>query len=458
MPTLGWLLFAATLLLITSFLSGWIHRGPVTTFAIYLLGGVVVGPGVLALTHLPLTSDHSHWLRVASEAAMVVSLFITGLKLRLRFRDGGWRMALRLALVAMILTVAGMVLVSMVGLGWPLPLALALAAIVSPTDPVLASLVSVDDARDDDALRVAISGEAGMNDATALPMLVLALALLAPGATLADVWSHWLTVDVLWSLAGGVVVGFLGGWGLGHLGTHLRHATRDVAPSDFLALGIMIGVYALAEAIHASGFLAAFAAGVGLRRVELRVSRHVADEGKADPDDLAPAETRVNPNERAGSAIDHAGQTVGWVVSDALSFGETVERLIAAALVLAVGVAAMPALSLTGVAVAMALMLVIRPIAVWLATMGSPVPWQRRLLIGWFGIRGLGSLNYLAFAIGHGLGGDHLGALEGIVITVVTVSILAHGVSVTPLMRWRANALAAKRDAADSLGARGTNR
>jgi NhaP-type Na+/H+ or K+/H+ antiporter len=444
MTILGWLLFAATLLLLTSFLSGWIHRGPVTTFAIYLLGGVVVGPGMLALTHLPLTADHIRWLRVVSEAAMVVSLFITGLKLRLRFRDGGWRMALRLALVAMVLTVAGVVLLTRLGLGWPLPWALALAAIVSPTDPVLASLVSVDDARDDDALRVAISGEAGMNDATALPLLVLALALAIPGATFADVWSHWLTVDVLWSLAAGVTIGFLGGWGLGHLGTHLRHTTRDVAPSDFLALGIMVGVYALAEAVHASGFLAAFAAGVGLRRVELGVSQHTARDRQSDSVDLAPAETQVNPNERAGASVEHPGQTVGWVVSDALSFGETVERLIAAALVLAVGVAAMPAFSWTGLAVALALMLVVRPIAVWLATMGSPVPWQRRALIGWFGIRGLGSLNYLAFAIGHGLGGDRLGVLEGIVITVVTVSILAHGVSVTPLMRWRSRALSAR--------------
>lgn len=443
MPTLGWLLFAAMLLLITSFLSGWIRRGPVTTFAIYLLGGIAVGPGVLALTHLPLTADRVRWLRVVSEAAMVASLFITGLKLRLPFRDQGWRVSVRLALVAMVLTVAGVVILAMFGLGWPLPWALALAAIVSPTDPVLASLVSVDDARDDDALRVAVSGEAGMNDATALPVLALAMTLVTPAATFSDAWGNWLVVDVLWGLAGGVAVGFLGGWGLGHLGTRLRHATRDVAPSDFLAVGIMIGVYALADAIHASGFLAAFAAGIGLRRVELHVSWHTANEKDADAADLAPAETRVNPNERAGAAIDHAGQTVGWVVSDALSFGETVERLIAAAVVLAVGIAAVPALSWTGAAVAAALMMVIRPAAVWLATIGSPIPWQRRALIGWFGIRGLGSLNYLAFAIGHGLFGGRLNALEGIVITVVTMSILAHGVSVSPLMRWRARALEA---------------
>lgn len=446
MPVLGWLLFVSLLLLFTSFLSGWIQRGPVTTFAVYLLAGAVIGPGVLDLARLPLTADHIHWLRVVSEAAMVVSLFITGLKLRLRILDPGWRTASRLALGAMALTAGGIVLVGMVGLGWPLPWALALAAIVSPTDPVLASLVSVDDARDDDALRIAISGEAGLNDATALPVLLLALALMAPAVTLADIWVRWLAVDVLWGLAAGLTLGFLGGWGLGYIGTHLRHAAGDVAPSDFLALGILIGVYAAAESVHASGFLAAFAAGVGLRRVELGVSGRVAGTGDAHSVDIVPAELRINPNERAGSQIDHPAQTVGWVVSDALSFGETVERLIAAAVVLAIGISAFPALSWTGVAMAGGLLLAIRPAAVWLSTVRSRIPWQRRLLIGWFGIRGLGSLNYLAFAIGHGMVGEHLQELEGIVLTVVTVSILVHGMSVTPLMRWRRTAIRSRRE------------
>ncbi|KJV34795.1 cation:proton antiporter [Luteibacter yeojuensis] len=437
MHALGWLLFASGLLLLTSFLSGWIRRGPVTTFALYLAGGILVGPGVLGLTHLTSNAEHIHWLRVVSEAAMVVSLFITGLKLRLPFRHGGWRMALRLALPAMLLTATGVAMLVHYALGWPFAWALALAAIVSPTDPVLASLVSVDDARDDDALRVALSGEAGLNDATALRLLLLALALMLPGATLVEVWVHWLTADVFWGLIAGIAIGLVGGWGLGYLGTHLRHATRDVAPSDFLALGIMIGVYALAESVHASGFLAAFAAGVGLRRVELRVSEHIAGDPQTEPMDLTPAEMQVNPNERAVAAIEHPGQTVGWVVSDALSFGETVERLIAATLVLVVGVVAIPALHWSGVALAAALMLGIRPVAVWLSTIGSNVPWQRRLLIGWFGVRGLGTLNYLAFAMGHGLDEKLPAMLESIAITVVTASVLAHGMSVTPLMRWR---------------------
>ncbi|NID05840.1 sodium:proton antiporter [Luteibacter jiangsuensis] len=444
MTPLWWLALAGTLLLATSFLSGWIHRGPVTTFAIYLVVGVLIGPGVFALTKLPLSREHIHWLHVATEAALVVSLFVTGLKLRLPLRDRGWLMALRLALPAMVLTAAGVAAVACLGLGWPFAAALAVAAVVSPTDPVLASLVSVDDARDDDPLRVALSGEAGLNDGTALPLLFLALALMEPGAEVSGVLAHWFTLDVLWELAGGLALGLLGGWGLGYVGTHLRYTARDVAPSDFLALGIMVVVYAASQLLEVSGFLAAFAAGAGLRRVELSVS-----EGRDDrkPNEAVeretPAEMRVNPNERSQASVDHPSQTVGWVVSDALSFGETVERLIAVALVLAVGITVIPQASWEGVLVAAVLLVVIRPLSTWIATIGCRVPWQRRLLIGWFGIRGLGSLNYMAFAVMHGLKGVSVPAFESVVLTVVAVSIVIHGVSVTPLMQWRERAIEA---------------
>jgi len=444
MPTLWWFVLIGVLLLATSFLSGWIRRGPVTAFAIFLVVGALLGPAMLDLAALRATPSNVRWLHLAAEAALVVSLFVTGLKLRLPFRDPGWRMAVRLAVPAMVLTAAGVVAIAQVGLGWPFAAALALAAIVSPTDPVLASLVSVDDARDDDALRVALSGEAGLNDGTALPLLFLALALMAHTGETSGVIAHWFAVDVLWGLAGGLLIGFLGGWGLGYVGTHLRHATRDVAPSDFMAIGIVLVVYALAKLVDASGFLAAFAAGVGLRRVEVLLTKRSGAHAAHDSGD-EPAETTVNPNERSRSTPDRPGESVGWVVSDALSFGETFERLIAFSLVLAVGIAAIPALSATGVWIAAALFVIVRPVSVWIATIGSRVPWQRRILIGWFGIRGLGSLNYLAFALLGGFTGVDDAVLVGIVLTVVATSIVAHGVTVTPLMNWRQRAIEAKR-------------
>jgi NhaP-type Na+/H+ or K+/H+ antiporter len=448
MGNLGWIIFFGTLLVATSASAGFIRRSPITSFAVYLVAGAVVGPAVLGLAAIAFDKDSTAWLRPATEMGMVVSLFITGLKLRLPFHDPGWRMSLRLAMPGMLLTVGGLSLVGHVAFGWPWPLALALAAILAPTDPVLASLVSVDDARDDDALRVGLSGEAGLNDGTALPFLVLALAWMTGQVdTDGGFWTHWFSVALVWDWAGGLLIGFVIGWGLGHIGTRLRHVAQGVAPSDLLALGLMALAYAVAESLHGSGFLAAFAAGVGLRRVELGVTHgHPSVDEEADRAEVhherAPAELLVNPNERATAEAEHPAQAVGWVVSDALSFGETMERLIGAAMVFLVGVAVLPYFSPEGALFAAALFFVIRPVAVWLSTIGSGAPWQRRLLFGWFGIRGLGSLNYLAYALTHGLAGAQAGFAAACVLTVVALSIVAHGMSTTPLMNWRGRELA----------------
>jgi len=444
MGHLFWIIFIGALLVLTSMGAGLIRRGPITAFAVYLAAGIAVGPALLGIAALDFNEQNAGWLRPLTETGLVVSLFITGLKLRVPFRHHGWKTAVRLAAPAMVLTIAGVTALVHVLAGWSWPMSLALAAILSPTDPVLASLVSVDDARDDDQLRVALSGEAGLNDGTALPFLLLALTLLTASDSGGHLWAHWLTVDLLWEWVGGLVLGFALGWVVGYLSTRLRHATNDVAPSDFLALGIMALAYGCAEAMDASGFLAAFAAGVGLRRVELRVVHaHPIEENEDTDNDgmRQPAELLVRPNERSTAGADHPAQTVGWVVSDALSFGDTMERLIGAGLVFVVGVAVLPAFSWMGAAIAAVLFLVIRPASVWLSTIGGHVPWRRRLLLGWFGIRGLGSLNYLAYAMTHGLAGNEGNDLGRIVLTVVALSIVVHGVSTGPLMSWRGRAL-----------------
>jgi len=436
----AWIVFIGVLLVATSMAAGVIRRGPITSFAVYLAAGVAVGPSLLGFARVSFDHDNASWLRAVTETGLVVSLFITGLKLRVPFRHGGWMTAVRLAVPGMLLTIAGIAVFVHLALGWSWPLALALAAILSPTDPVLANLVSVDDARDDDALRVALSGEAGLNDGTALPFLLLALALLTAHDVGADLWVHWLGVDLAWEWLAGIGLGFAIGWLVGYAGTHMRHVTQDVAPSDFLALGIMALAYGGAELLHASGFLAAFAAGVGLRRVELRVAaEHSAQSDDDSPVDgtTAPAELLVRPNERSTAGTDHPVQTVGWVVSDALSFGDTIERLIGALLVFVVGVAVLPAFSWAGAMVALVLFMGIRPVSVWVSTIRDRLPWQRRLLLGWFGIRGLGSLNYLTYALTHGLAGRDGDDLATIVLTVVALSIFVHGMTTTPLMTWR---------------------
>ncbi|MDF7661562.1 sodium:proton antiporter [Erwiniaceae bacterium L1_54_6] len=437
MDFLAWTAATGGLLLLMSLASGWIHRGPVTSFGLYLFAGVLCGPWMLNLLQIDILG-HADLAAHITEITMAASLFITGLKLRLPLRAHAWRVGVRLAFPAMLLTVAGMTLLVrwLTGVDWPL--ALAFAAIVAPTDPVLASLISVNDARDDDALRVALSSEAGMNDGSALPLLMLALLMLHhPVLTLTDV-SLWAARDAIWAMGGGLVIGYVIGRVIGQLATHLRSAHQDVAPNDILALALIALSYAAAQSLDASGFLATFAAGVGLRRAELRVVKRFPPQDVPEEEHLLPAEARVNPNQRLAHGGSGMVKSVGLVVGDALSFGDTIERLLAAAMMVVLGVTLAHHWNLTGIGLALLLFVLVRPLAVWITTLGCGLPFARRLLIGWLGIRGIGSINYIAYAWVHGMHGPQAEQMADMALTLVVCSIVLHGVTVTPLLNWRA--------------------
>jgi NhaP-type Na+/H+ or K+/H+ antiporter len=445
---LGWLFLLGALLLATSLSAGWLRRMPVTPFVVYALGGVALGPMLLGYARIDLM-QRVHWLSAISEGVLVVSLFLTGLKLRVPWRHPSWRAGLRLAAPAMVLSVAGLAWAShaLLALSWPI--ALVFAAIAAPTDPVLASLVSVDDARDDDALRVALSSEAGLNDGTAMPLLLLGMLLYSGKADTGALW-HWLWRDVCWALPAGLAIGFLLARLIGIIATRAKMASGDRAPSDFLALALIALTYAFARAFDASPFLAAFAAGVGLRHTEWRVvSRHPHPDVEQAHDQVhPPAEMLVNPNQRNEVALEQPSATIGLVVSDALSFGDTLERLLAVGMVLLVGIACSSGWSGDGALMALLLFVAIRPLSAWIATFGARMPPVRRLLAGWLGIRGIGSLNYLGYALTHGVPASVAPKLTGMVTTLVVLSIVVHGASCQPLLGWREQRLReiAKRD------------
>ncbi|WP_410013040.1 cation:proton antiporter [Sodalis sp. C49] len=451
----GWTAAVGGLLLVMSLASGWIHRGPVTSFGVYLLAGIVCGPWVLNLLRVDVAA-HAMLIAHVTEIAMAASLFITGLKLRLPFQDPGWRMGLRLAFPAMILTVGGVTLAAhwLTGFSWPL--SLAFGAIVAPTDPVLASLISVNDARDDDSLRVSLSSEAGMNDGTALPILMLAMLLLTTHEPLSfGMLGHWALRDVAWALLGGLGIGFGMGRLIGHLATHLKSTRNDTAPNDFLALALVALSYAAAQSLDASGFLATFAAGVGLRRTELGIfSRHSPDHLPEDARG-GTAESLVNPNQRHESGASGPLRSVGLVVSDALSFGDTMERLFAAGIVIVLGVTLALHWDPMGLVLAAIVFLLVRPLAVYAATIGSGTPRLHRVLIGWLGIRGIGSINYITWAYIHGLSGPDAERMANMAFTLIVASVIVHGISVSPLLNWRQDKMAAaaqRGDRPDSSG------
>ena len=240
---------------------------PVDTALLYLVAGAALGPAGGGLLVIDLL-HHAVLVERVAEIALLVSLFTAGLKLRLPLSDPQWQLPVRLACGSMALTVGALTLIGVVGLGLPLGAAVLLGAILAPTDPVLASDVQVAHAWDQDRVRFSLTGEAGLNDGTAFPFVLLGLGLLGLHDLGAGGW-RWILLDVGWAVGGGLGVGALLGTAVGSLVLYLRSQHKEaVGSDDFLALGLIALAYGVALFMYASGFLAVFAAGLALRRIE----------------------------------------------------------------------------------------------------------------------------------------------------------------------------------------------
>lgn len=411
------------LLLLMALLGSLLKRLPLTAALIYLLAGVGLGPYGLKLIRVdPL--QHSALLERLTEVAVILSLFSAGLKLRSPLHSPRWGPPVRLATLSMVVTV-GLVALAGVQMGLPLGAAVLLGAVLAPTDPVLASDVQVEHAEDRDRLRFSLTGEAGLNDGTAFPFVMLGLGLLGLHNLGENGW-RWIAIDLLWAAAGGVGIGSLLGWLVATLALRLRRAYREVVGlDDFLALGLIALSYGLALLAHTYGFLAVFAAGLALRRVERQSS------GETIPDEVLHASTVAGESDLATDpekAPAHMAQAV-------LVFNEHLERIGEVGLVVLLGAMLsfhhLPQEAMWFVPL---LFLVIRPISVAIGLAGSRVSSHQRRLMGWFGVRGIGSLYYLMYALQHGLAGEAAERLVWVTFTVVLTSIVVHGISVTPLM------------------------
>jgi NhaP-type Na+/H+ or K+/H+ antiporter len=332
-------------------------------------------------------------------------------------------------------------------------LALLVGAMLAPTDPVLASAVNVNDAADHDRTRYALSGEAGFNDGMAFPFVVLGLHWFTDGVDGSWVAS-WALHRLLWAIPAGLAVGYAMGLAIGRLAIWLRTRHRDsMSPSDFLALAVVALSYVAAEQVGAWGFLAAFAAGIGMRHAEIMVvgeSPH-PDVRDADPSAAGTGVAHPPPEHLVmamtpGDELAQPAVAAGVMVAETVSFGDTAERLLEVLLVMTVGVALATHWDARAIPIALALFLVIRPLATQVLLVGTPTTVRERWLVGWFGIRGIGSLYYLAYAMGRGLSGPAATLATDLVISVVAISIVLHGASATPLVSWYERTLARQRE------------
>ncbi|HEX4355382.1 MAG TPA: sodium:proton antiporter, partial [Polyangiales bacterium] len=427
----GWMAITGGLLMVMALSSAYLRRLPVSTAAIYLVIGVLLGPLALRLVHGDVAYA-SAWFERASEVALVVSLFVGGLKLRMPLRSQPWKAAFWLAGPVMLATIACVALFAHVVFGLNAAMSLLLGAMLAPTDPVLASAVSVNKAADDDRLRYALSGEAGLNDGLAYPFVMFALAWQHERSAVS--WIAWTAQHLLWAIPAGLAIGFYLGKFTGRIAVWLRSHQRDNrAPTDFLALALIALAYVAAQASGALGFLAVFAAGVGLRHAErtvVAITPHPdASESSAHP----PAEELV-PANVSEEHVKEPAVAAGVLLAETISFGDTAERLLEVALVVLIGLSIANHWDVRALGLALAFFVVIRPGVCWLFLRHTPTTRTQRRLIGWFGVRGIGSLYYLSFALRNGLADGAAKTIADLTISVVAISIVAHGVTAQPLL------------------------
>ncbi|MBK9657633.1 MAG: cation:proton antiporter [Rhodanobacteraceae bacterium] len=397
-PYVVFLLGLGVLILLVSWAPVGLRRMPLSLAILCVaLGWAAFGSGLLAFEPDPRTYDTVTERLV--ELVVIVSLMGAGLKLDRPLSWRGWSSTWRLLAIAMPLTMLATAWLGVAGLGFSLPMAMLLAASIAPTDPVLASDVQVGPPRtgNEDEVRFGLTSEAGLNDALAFPFVHLAIVAAAGGLSSVNDMGAWFAVDVLWKLLAGAGMGYLIGRGLGFLIFHNAKFGLSRVGDGLVSLAATFLAYSLTELMHGYGFLAVFICALTIRAWER--DHYFHDE------------------------LHH--------------FSDLVERLLMMLVLVLFGGALahgmLDALTVTDIIVGLVILLVVRPVAGMIAMIGSPHPLRERALLAFLGIRGLGTVYYVAYGLNHGDFGvsERLWAIVGFIIAA---SILIHGVSASPLL------------------------
>jgi NhaP-type Na+/H+ or K+/H+ antiporter len=420
-------LLGGAALLLAVILPNALRRAAVSAPIVLLVVGALMG-----LLPLPEGTDltpmgNRAFVEHLTEFTVIIALMGVGLALDrpldLR-RLSSWRKwgaTWRLLGIAMPLCIAGVAFVGWWVVGLAPAAALLLGAVLAPTDPVLASDVQVegptlldaespDEIDESDEVRFALTSEAGLNDGLAFPFVYAAIFLASLGPV--TEWGlRWLSWELLGKAAVGVALGLVVGWLLakGAFQAPARSLRLAETGEPLLALAAVLLSYGLAEVAGGYGFLAVFTCAMTLRSAERGHEYHA-----------------------------HMHEIV-----------ERLERLLTLVVLLLLGISMtngiLRSLPWQSVLLAVLLVLVIRPLAGWAALgvrrstcrVGDHVLSSTdRLAVAFFGVRGVGSLYYLAYATGQAEFHDpHL--LWSTVTFTIALSVLVHGIAATPVMRWR---------------------
>ncbi|MFC7934222.1 cation:proton antiporter [Streptomyces cinereoruber] len=382
-----------------------VRRMPFSMPMVFLAVGALTGLLPLPMPELDPVADRA-WVEHVTEICVIVSLMGAGLALNRPFGLRSWAGPWRLLGITLPLTVAATTALTWWLFDWPVATALLVGALLAPTDPVLAAEVRVgeptDEDDDEDEVRFTLTAEAGLNDGLAFPFVLAAVALAGAGGvwTAAD-WGHWFGMDLVGkaviAVVIGIVLGRLLGWMFFRAGAESLRLSEHM--EGFVALAATFLSYGLTELAHGYGFVAVFVTACAVRAAERGHGYHKVLHG----------------------------------------FTEQIERLLTAALLFLLGhyLAATGLASLTWpmVLLALALIVVVRPLTGWIAQLGFVTGPRERVVTAVFGLRGIGSLFYLAYALGHHGFEDRAHELWVLTATTVAFSVLLHGMSATPAIR-----------------------
>ncbi|WP_207312683.1 cation:proton antiporter [Lentzea alba] len=325
---------------------------------------------------------HSTALLHLTEVCVIISLMGAGLALNRAVSARGWASTWRLLAITMPLSVVCVGVLGWSALGLGVAASVLLAAALAPTDPVLASEVQVaepaenpdsDEDEDEAEAGFALTSEAGLNDGLAFPFTHAAIAISLAGAAPSRWLAHWLAVDVLWRIVAALAIGGLVGWLLGKLFFSAPSERFRLAEhaEGFVALAATFLAYGLTELAEGYGFIAVFVCACTIRAAERHHGYH---------------------------QVLHR-------------YVEQAERMLTVLIVFLLGGAAATGL-FTGISwpeigIATVILLLVRPLTGWLGLLGGRTGPRERAVISFFGVRGVGSLFYVTYAIQEGQFSEH---------------------------------------------------
>lgn len=367
---------------------------------VFLLFGIIV---YSLLDDLPWPDplwqqDHAVHL---TELVVIVALMGTGIKIDHTFSFRRWKSPFRLVTVTMLLSIGAITALSMWVLAFDLPSAILLGAILAPTDPVLASDVQVGPPNEgeNDDVRFSLTAEAGLNDGMAFPFTWLAITLALVGQT-GDPWlSEWFWKDLVYRLLSGVAVGFLLGRLLVYLFFVLPEKLDLIHVRDgLMAISATLIAYGFTELIGGYGFIAVFVTAITIRNYEMKHEYH----------------------------------------RQLHQFTDQIERILLAVLLTLFGGSIVNGilddLTWQMAWIGIAFVLLIRPISGLIGLIGIPFKFREKFAISFFGIKGIGSFFYLAFALDKAEFAQKQ-EIWSLTAFIVLTSIVMHGLTASIAMK-----------------------